>query len=85
MFDMAEADAVAERIDQFNTPLDWVADLRERLSWGGYLDEDLFIDLFLRLRRARQDWHANPREPFNVSSTVLMPQVLFMHPTFHRA
>ncbi|KAL1846686.1 hypothetical protein Daus18300_014174 [Diaporthe australafricana] len=65
MFEMAEADAVAERIDQFDTPLDWVADLRERLSWGGYLDEDLFIDLFLRLRRARQDWHANPREPFN--------------------
>ncbi|KAH8785904.1 hypothetical protein F5883DRAFT_636811 [Diaporthe sp. PMI_573] len=65
MFAMARADAVAGRVHQFETALDWVADLRGRLSWGGFIDEDLFIDMFLRIGRARQDWHANPREPFN--------------------
>ncbi|KAI3398925.1 hypothetical protein diail_8248 [Diaporthe ilicicola] len=65
MFDLARADALAGRVDQFDTPLDWVADLRGRLAWGDFLNEDTFIDLFLRLGRGRQDWHANPREPFN--------------------
>jgi hypothetical protein len=67
MFAMARADAVAGRVHQFETALDWVADLRGRLSWGGFINEDLFIDMFLRIGRARQDWHASPREPFNVS------------------
>lgn len=65
MFDMALA--LAGRVDQFDTALDWVADLRGRMPWGDFLGEDIFIDLFLRLCRFRQDWHANPREPFNVS------------------
>lgn len=65
MFDMALA--LAGRVDEFDTALDWVADLRGRLPWGDSLKEDFFIQLFLQLCRSRQDWHANPREPFNVS------------------
>lgn len=65
MFDLALA--LAGRVDQFDSPLDWVADLRGRLPWGDFLGEDIFIELFLGLCGSRQDWHANPREPFNVS------------------
>lgn len=74
IFDMALARA--SQVDQFDTALDWVADLRGRLPWGYFLGEDLFIELFLGVGRARQDWHASPREPFNVSSPCYTPHTL---------
>lgn len=76
MFDMALP--LAGRVDEFDTPLYWVADLRGRLAWGNFLDEDNFIELFLQLCRARQDWHANPREPFNVSRPCHTPHIPFI-------
>ncbi|KAG8159719.1 hypothetical protein KVR01_010356 [Diaporthe batatas] len=66
MFETSRADAAAGRTDDFDTALDWLGDLRRRLSWGEFIDEDTFIDLFLRIGRARKDWHAKPREPFNI-------------------
>ncbi|KUI64188.1 hypothetical protein VM1G_10969 [Cytospora mali] len=65
MFDMAAAEAEAGRIDSFETPLDWVVNLRTRLRWAGHLGEDIFLELFLQLSRARRKWHKHPREPFN--------------------
>ncbi|KUI61513.1 hypothetical protein VP1G_08693 [Cytospora mali] len=65
MFDMAAADAEAGRIDSFETPLDWVANLRTQLRWAAHLGEDIFLELFLQLSRARRKWHKHPREPFN--------------------
>lgn len=70
MFDMAAAEAEAGRIDELETPLDWVAGLRTRLLWARLLEENIFLELFLRLYSARREWHANPREPFNVSRVL---------------
>lgn len=71
LFDLATADAEAERIDEFEVPLEWLADLHGRLQWGQGVEEDkIFLELFVRLRDARQNWYRDPREPFDVSGEV---------------
>lgn len=70
IFDMATADANAGRIDQFASELDWAAELGTRLGWADDLDEDIFLELFVRLRQARREWESNKCEPFDVSQST---------------
>ncbi|KAK7741820.1 hypothetical protein SLS53_004884 [Cytospora paraplurivora] len=81
LFDMAEADAQAGKIDQYSyeeededkkSKLYWVSTLRDRLRWAQHLEDDLFVLLFLRLYDARRAWHENPREPFNTNAKPIL-------------